>query len=434
MSRTTFRRFVAGTAICGVVASALAVPFGAYAQQDERGGMLFQLRLAERLQFRDAESPEPEENGQSTQLTTDVGLSFSSETRTQRLTADFEAGYRLKDGPMTDGVSGEIVTPTVTLSYREVAAAARFDVSATASSVQLSELSPLDATTSEDSALASDFAELTDVGTRNQIGFDARLSLRDNAPFGIILGVGANDVSYSDLPSGSGLRDKTNGRAFVVGRFDVTKVMQLRSRFQYDIADKDGEETVERFGLSGQAILDRPDGNYRVAGNFSGGDGGETAGLTFGRRIERPNTEFDVQVGLSQAASRDFFLTGNAQYAYEFGSESALGTVTATADRSLSFANGPDEEVITSLSLKGSYALSPLASVSASAQVAQSETIATGDTVDLAQAALSVGYDLSRDWRASAGLRADWRDSSNDVSRESTTFSLSVSRSFDLRR
>ncbi|MEO1222110.1 MAG: hypothetical protein AAFY42_12275, partial [Pseudomonadota bacterium] len=63
MSKAVFRRIAAGTAVCAVLTVGVAVPFGAFAQQSEQGGMLFQFRFAERFQFRDSDSPDPEENG-----------------------------------------------------------------------------------------------------------------------------------------------------------------------------------------------------------------------------------------------------------------------------------------------------------------------------------------------------------------------------------
>ena len=434
MSRFTTRRLTAVTAIGAVMTLVVAVPFGAWAQQNDRGGMLFQLRLAERFQTRDSTSPDPDENGTTNQFITDLDLSFSSETRTEAISLDFGAGYRLADGPTTDGFVGTLASPTLSLSYSQDAATASLDVTVTASQVQLSEVSPLDVSTSEDRPLASDFAELTDGGTRQQIGFDARLSLRDDAPFGLIFGLGANDISFTDLPAGSGLQDRSSLRLTTTGRFDVTKVLQVRAGLQYDFIERDGEDEIERFGFNGRAVLTRPDGNYRVLGNFADGDGGAQAALTFGRRIERPNLEADFALGMTRSAEETLIATGSARFAYEFGPESALGTVTATADRDVSFASGSEEEIVTSLSLASSYAISPLASLSASAQLAQSEGVVTGDTVDLAQAGVNFRYDFAQDWRATAGVTADWRDPSDDASSESTTISLTVSRSFDLRR
>ncbi|MEL6641384.1 MAG: hypothetical protein AAFP98_08750, partial [Pseudomonadota bacterium] len=268
MSRFTLKRMTAVTAIGAVMTTVVAVPFGAWAQQNDRGGMLFQLLLAERFQVRESTSPDPDEDGTTTQLITDVDFSFSSETRTEAVTLDFGAGYRFADGPTTEGFEGTFASPTVALSYSQDAAAASFEVTATASRVELSEVNPLDVTTSEDSPLAADFAEITDGGTRQQIGFDARLTLRDDAPFGMIFGINANDISYSDLPAGSGLRDRSGLRLTATGRFDITKVLQVRAGLQYDLVEKDGEDQIERYGFNGQAVMARPDGNYRIAGNF----------------------------------------------------------------------------------------------------------------------------------------------------------------------
>lgn len=433
MSRTTLRRIAAGTALCGVVAAALAVPLGAFAQQNDRGGMLFKLRLAERFMTRNTTSPDPDVDGTRSALTTDVDLSFSSETRTETATLDFNSGYRFVDDETTDGYEGEWADPRLTFSYSQVAASARMRVTAFASSVSLSEVSPLDAPSAEGESVPVDFAELTDSGTRQQLGFDARLALRTDAPFGMIFGLGMNDISYTDLPAGSTLRDRSSLRLTATGRFDVTKVLQVRSGLQYDLVDKDGEDEIQRVGLNGQAILTTPDGNYRLSGNLAGGDGGEKTAFRVGRRYELAQTVLDGDIGFT-LASDSFFVTGSAALEYEFGPESALGSVTATADRDINFAGASGDEVVTSLALASSYALTPLANVSLSAQLAQSEKIDTGDTVDLAKAGLSVSYDFDQNWRANAGVSADWRDPSDASATESTTLSLGVTRSFDLRR
>ena len=423
-----------GTALCGVLGTAVAVPFGAFAQEDDRGGMRFQLRLGERLRFRDRKSPEPAEDGTHSSLTTDVGVAFSSETRTEAVRLDFGTGYSLVDGPTTDGYEGRFSDPTLSLSYSQDTAASRLSVTATASSVHLSDVSALDVPTAEDEIVPVDFAALTDVGTRQQLGFDARLSLRRDAPFGLILGVGANAISYADLPAGSSLRDRTGLQLTATGRFDVTKVLQVRAGLQYDHIDKDGAENVDRLGVKAQAVLSRPDGNYRVWGNIADGDGGGQVALSMGRRYELPDTVADIAFGVTRATTEEFVLTGSALYERGFGPESALGTLSAKADRDLSFASGSDEELVTSLSLASGYALTPLANLQVSAKVGQAENLATGGTVDLAQAGVSVRYDFDRNWQASAGISAEMRDASDEAPSESTTLSLGITRSFDLRR
>lgn len=434
MSRQTFQRIAVGVTLCAVLGTAVATPFGAFAQQDDRGGMLFQLRLAERFQFRDRSSPVPEEDGTTSILTTDVDLSFSSETRTEAVSLDFGSGYQFYEGPTTDGYEGRFADPTLALSYSQETASARFSVSATASSVQLSETSALDAPASEGEIVPVDFADLTETGTRQQLGFESRLALRRDAPFGMIFGVGANAISYADLREGSELRDRSGLRLTATGLFDVTKVLQVRTGLQYDYVDKDGEEPLNRVGLNGQAVLSRPDGNYRVSGNVADGDGGTQAALSFGRRYELPETVADLSLGVTRSTNDGFVLTGRALFEHEFSPESALGKLTATADRGLSFGSSTEEEVVTALSLASSYALTPLANLQVSAKVAQSESLADGDTVDLAQAGISLNYAFDRNWRGSAGVSAELRDPSDAGASESTTLSLGITRSFDLRR
>ena len=434
MSRQTIQRIAVGATVCAVLGSIIVVPLGALAQQDDRGGMMFKLRLAERFQWRETNSPDAEEDGTHTSLTTDIALSFNSETRSEAISLDFGAGYRLVDGPTTDGYEGRFSAPTLRLTYSQETASARFEVSATASSVELSETSPLDAPTVEGESIPVDFADLTESGTRQQLGFDGRLALRRDAPFGMIFGVSANDISYSDLPAGSGLNDRSSLQLTATGRFDVTKVLQVRAGLQYNLVDRDDEEKVQRVGLNGQAVLSRPDGNYRVSGNVADGDGGAQSQLTLGRRFELPQSVADIAFGMTRSATEGFVLTGSAKFEHEFGTESALGLFSATADRDVNFENGTDEAIVTSLALASNYALTPLANLRVSAEVAQSENLANGDTVDLAQAGVTVSYDFGRDWRANAGISAEMRDPSGAEASESTTLSLGVSRSFDLRR
>jgi len=105
-----------------VLTTTVALPLTAIAQNSE-GGFLMQLRLAERFISRDANGPI--ENGTTQQAITDLGLSVSSETRTEALTFDLGGGYRFVDGPGRDGFEGEFTDPNVRLTYRQQAAMGR---------------------------------------------------------------------------------------------------------------------------------------------------------------------------------------------------------------------------------------------------------------------------------------------------------------------
>jgi hypothetical protein len=395
--------------------------------------MWTQLRLTERFLTRDTTSPDPTVDGITNQLVTDFDLDFSSETRTEKITLDFGAEYRFTDGPTTDGFEGDFMAPELRLRYDQTAASASFMVTATASQVDLADVSPLSVTTSTDEALASDFADLEDGGTRTQLGFNSRLTLRDDAPFGLILGFLVNDISYQDLPAGSTLDDSTTARADVIGRFDISEVLQVRAGVYYAYTETDGAPQTDRYGINTSATLARPNGNISVSADRSDGDGGAITNLSFGRSFELPQTKTNFALGVSQATDDTFYATGSASLEHDFGRDSPLGPFTVSADRSVTLTGRTDEEVVTSLSMGGSYALSPLATLRMGANLGQAEEVASGDTVTLSEVSLSLGYQLGTHWRAAADLRGKRRDPSDSGVTESTTLSVSLSRIFDSR-
>lgn len=427
---------MSGTAICAALMAAVTLPLGAFAQDDTKGGFLMQLRLAERLQWRDTSSNDPTTNGQVVDATTDVDFSLSSETRQEAISLDFGSGYRFRDGPMTDGYKGSFTDPNLRLSYTQTAASASFSITATATQVDLADISALSLSTSSDDALASDFDEVADGGTRTQFGVNTRLSLRDDAPFGLIFGLTAEDISYSDLPAGSTTRDRANARLTTTGRFDITPVLQARAGLHYEIIDRDGAARVDRYGLTTSGILTRPGGEIRASATVSGGDGGTQTSLRFGRSYTLPQTTASFALGATQTATDAIFMTGNAAFEHDFGPDSALGSVSLSADRTIAVGGLSDEEVVTALSLASSYALSPLATLRLNAELGQTEDIDSGDTVTLSEIGLSLGYRMDNNWRANAAIHARQRVGDPDAGRDrdSTTLSLGLSRTFDLRR
>lgn len=435
MSKASFKRILSGTVLCAVLGLGVIGPFGAWAQQQmgERGGMLSTLRLSERLLGRSTSSPDPAADGVTTQALTTFDYTFSTETRTEMLTFDASGAYRFADGPATDGITAGFTDPALRLRYDQTAAAASLMVVASAAQQDLADISPLSAADSSGEALPPDLADLQDGGTRRQLGFNTRLSLRDDAPFGWELGLRVNDIAYADLPTGSSLKDSIGARADVIARFDITPVLQTRAGVHYSYTQTDGAPQTDRYGLQASASLARPNGAYTLATDYSDGDGGAIAAVSLGRSFELPRTKTDIALGMTRASDATLFVTGSASLAHEFGDSSALGPLTLAADRSVTLTGRSDEEVITSLSLGGSYALSPVARLRVSAELGQAEEVATGDSVTLSEAALALNYDLGRDWRAGADIRAKSRNPSGSAATDSTSFGISLTRRFEAR-
>lgn len=431
MSRAILRHMTVRGAVSTVLGLGLALPFGAWAQ--DQGGMLMELRLAERFVARDTTSPDPSLDGTTTQAITDLDFSFSSETRTQALTLDVGAGYQFTEGPNTQGYEAGFTDPSLRLGYQQTAAAASLQVSASATQVDLADVNPL-SLRDEEGGLVRDLTSLEDGGTRRQLSFNSRLTLRDDAPFGLIFGLSVNDIAYTDLPDASTLSDSISARVTGTARFDINPVLQARLSLHFINTDTENEPQSDRYGINAQTVLTRPNGDITLSGNHADGDGGSQTNLQLGRSFVLPQTEANVAVGLTRASSETVFVTGAASLEHDFGAGSPLGTLTAGIDRHVNFNTASDEEIITSLSLASSYALTPQATLRLSTNLAQAETVSSGNTVDLAQVGLSLGYAFDRDWQGTASLQANLRDPDDDTATESTTLSLGVTRTFDVRR
>ena len=436
VSKIPSKRSASVAALVAVLTSSVVLPLTAIAQSSE-GGFLMTLRLSERFISTDVTGPDDATtNGTTTQAITNVGLQVRSETRTEQLTFDLGGGYRFVDGPNGDGYEGEFTDPNLRLTYGQQAADSTIRVSAFASRTDLDDQTSLSQLQGAGGALDPDFADLTteDGGTRDRLSFDARLTLRDNAPFGLSFTLNVEDYSYEGLPDDSALADFTYARVGTAARFDITQVMQANLGVHVSQTDNDTDDATTRYGIDAGLILTQPNGTITLDLSATDGDDGGQIHLSAGRSYTLEHTTASFALGASQATNDEVFLTGSASFEHQFAEASRFGSFTATADRQVTREGRGDEDLVTSLSVATNYALSPVANLSLSANYAQSEDIATGDSVDITGANLSVSYALNPDWTASGGIAVQSRDPSGEAATDSTTFSVGLSRQFDLRR
>lgn len=412
--------------------AALVAPFTAFAQQNA-GGLLMKLRLGERFVQRDTTSPDTQVDGTTTQLVTDLDLSISSETRTQAVTLTFGTGYRFFDGPTTDGFDQDFIDPDLRLTYTQVAAASSLSTFATATRVDLAETSPLTLSDDPEGGLTRDFSQLTDGGTRTALAFGGTWTWRDDAPFGLGVTLGIDDISYSDLPAGSTLDDSTSLTLATTARFEISPVLTANVGLRYNSTDFATKDDVTRTALDANATLAQTNGSFGAQFSISDGDGGLQNTLRLSRSYTLPNTTARFGLGLSQVADNDVALTGSASLKHDFSPESPFGSFTASASRDEIVGGRSNAETITSLSLGTDYAINPVAKLLLAADLGQAEDLQSGTTVDLSEVSLSLRYTLSPDWLATAGVRASNRDPSDLAATTSTTLSLGVSRSFNAR-
>lgn len=391
------------------------------------------LDLAQRFISRDASGPT--DNGTTNQAITDVGLTISSETRTEALTFDLGGGYRFVDGPDTDGFESEFTDPNVRLAYRQDAAVSSIDVTAFANRTDLDNQTTLDVALSADGTLDPDFADLTqDGGTRDRRSFQGQLTLRDDAPFGLGFTLNVDDYSYNNLPDDSTLNNFSYARVGATARFDINQVTQVNLGVHFAKTDASGISAIARYGIDAGLILTQPNGQITVDLATTQGDDDDQVHLSAGRSYALEDTTAQFAFGLSRATNDDVFVVGSASLEHSFADSSPWGTFTASADRSLTREGRADEDLVTSLSVQTNYALSPVAGLNLSASYAQSEDILTGDSVDLTAANLSINYALNPEWKASAGIGVQSRDPSDEAATDTTTLSVGITRTYDLRQ
>ena len=391
------------------------------------------LRLAERFISRDASGPT--DNGTTNQAITDVGLTISSETRTEALTFDLGGGYRFVDGPDTDGFESEFTDPNVRLTYSQDAAASSIQVTAFANRTDLDNQTTLDVALGADGTLDPDFADLTqDGGTRDRLSFQGKLTLRDDAPFGLGFQINIDDYSYNNLPDNSSLSNFSYARFGTTARFDINQVTQVNLGAHVAKTDTSGASTIGRYGIDAGLILTRPNGQITVDLAATHDDDGDQVHLSAGRSYVLEDTMAQFGLGLSKATNDDIFVTGSADLKHTFADNSPWGSLTASAERHLTREGRTDEDLVTSLSVQTNYALNPVAGVNLSASYAQSEDILTGDSVDLTAANLNVTYALTPEWTATGGIGIQSRNPSGEATTDTATLSLGITRTYDLRR
>lgn len=430
VSRPSLRTCVSTAALCGTLGASIALPFTALA---EEGGMLMQLKLGQRLLGREVSSPDPALEESSVQAITDIAFSLSSETRTQALKLDLNAGYRFVDSDDGAGFVGGASDPSLKLTYSEVAASASFNVTATASRSNLRYANPLDTGRGPDGSLSPDFADLTGDGTRTALGFAAQMSLRDDAPFGMTLSLGLDEVTYDDTTNPA-LNDSTRIRLGLENRFDISEVMRATLGLHYSLTDIDGSATRDRYGIDAGLVITRPNGTIGLTLTGADGTDGQQTGAQITRSYNLERTQVQIGLGATQATTGKTYVTGLASLNHSFADDSAFGPIKINARREMGLGSADQEQMVSSLTASTSYAVSPQVTLSARAGFAQTEDVASGSVTDIANAGLNVAYALTPDWAVTGGVSGQLRDPDGGARATSTTLSLGLTRSFDVRR
>jgi hypothetical protein len=362
-----------------------------------------------------------------TRLVTGLAFAIASRTPISELALSGRTNLGVEIGSGSDDAESLLDGAQLGLSYDRAVPTGSLAVDATVRRDEVGFLRDLSDFIDEGGSidLPDDFDDLEGEGTRLASSFDATLTLRDAARFGITLSAGLGDVRYDDVSSDdlSDLRRIDLGLGF---RFDLTEVARLNSTFRASQEDEDGVEEV-RFGADMTGSIERPDGSITGRLAVDEADEGVRTALSFGRSLERPLGTYAGSIGLSHSASGELSFNGTLSIARDLprGALSlSLQQATGSAD--------DGEELETSLSAGWTRELTPRSSLSLETLFGRTENLETDDRVQVAEVGVTFDQSVTQDWSLVLDYRYRQRDESGEDRASGQSLSLSLSRNWDL--
>jgi hypothetical protein len=409
-----------------LLAGASFAPAAAFAQD---GGLSASLVLSERLEAARNRALSPDGGDITLQSVTTLNYGFLSETRTQSLA--FDLGLGLNGSLISEGdPSFSLGERSLALDYGLEGATSSLDVSFGASQSDVAFLRPLsDFIEDGGLVLPEDFDDLTGSGTRTDLSFGARMTLRDDAPFGITLSADANDVRYRDTTDPE-LVDSTRLGFGFSGRFDIGPAIQATAGLRYSIAQEDGGAESDSITYRADITLAEPRGELGFGLSLTPSEDGTQIGVDLSRSFDLPGGSLGGQIGVTLTSDESQVLTGGLDYTREL----PLGEIAASFDHSVATDAGQTGDVTTSLSLLASTALTPDINASLNAGYARYEEAGSDVVTSIADLGATVSYAFAPDWSLSAGASYILRDPSDAEAAAAQSLSLTVTRSFDMRR
>jgi hypothetical protein len=220
----------------------------AWAQDDRADGPVLSIGLNERLEWSSNPSLAADSAGGRLVSNTRLTFSLSDSTALSRFELTGNTGLRIVDSAAS-GFNATVADPRIALAYSRLGATSQLDINAGLRINDIAFLRPLTDFIGPDGVLdlPTDFDDLRGSGTRQSLQFGVKLSLREDAPFGLVLAAGVTDLRYIDVTNPD-LTDNTRGYLRATARLDITEVTQATIGLGYRTFI-DGNDTNGTLGL-----------------------------------------------------------------------------------------------------------------------------------------------------------------------------------------
>ncbi len=417
-----------GRALALAAAGSLALSLPVFAQSDDRGGVTISMNVAESLNVTRNPGLVPGGDDVAFQSITALGFGYLTENRTQSFAVS--AGVDLRAVFGTDiETEFELGDRVLDLSYALDGARSTLDLVFGARQIDIQYYRPLeDFTVNGEFVAPESFDDLIGNGTRTDLSFDGGLSLRDDAPFGILVGLDAYDVSYRNTTAPD-LVDSTRVGFDIDTRLDLNPVIQAIAGVRYSYFTDDNGVEDDSVTLSAGMSFAQPTGSLAFNIFATPADAGTQYAFDVSRRMEFPDSALEATAGVALTATDTAIVTGGLSYELLRPN----GVLNASFDHTVGSDAGVVGDVTTTVAVQGETALTPDLSAALSAVYARNQEFESDTITVIADFGASVEYALSADWSLGAGANYVVRDSNVVDTAASQSLSLTVTRTFDAR-
>lgn len=448
------------TALTGGMAAGLASYQGALAN-----GMELTFSVDERLEAGRNLSLEPGGNETSFLSTTDLGFRYSTETRTQMLTATADATLRAGELPEGDnGITG-FSDPRIGLSYSLTSANSSLSLSARASQTDLTIPRPLSDFENEEGELVlpEDFDELNTTGTRRSYNLGATLRTGLESPLSFTLGATASGIDNDGTGSDSSRLGLTASSSLVLTTLDTGTASVRFNKFDSDdgsertttglslgysreiseaasLSAQLGWQRTEVEGSDGDSVdtgltgsltfgLDRPNGTIGITYSAARDQDGPRQTLRLSRKLDLPLGSLSGSLGLTSKDGGEADIVGSLSLRREL----PTGNLSLSVNRGITTTSDDTERLSTAVAFGYRHTINDLSGLGLSLSYGVTENGGNART-DKGDLTLSYSYALTEDWSLNSGVTHRLRDSSDTEAARSTLLFVGVSRDFTVLR
>lgn len=400
----------------------LATPL--IAQDGGNGGLQFRFNFDQRFDGIRQTNEETGESESRRRIETDLDLTLSSETRTQRLA--FTLGGALNGTSASDTDREQPLAfrdPSAGLSFRQRGTTNEFNTSVRYTSQDLAFAESLRDLLDDQDNNSDDLNE-GNRGTRHRTQFTLDYRGGIDGPLEHGVRVVYRDTRYTD---GATQSDQTRLSARLNGAADLTPALRLNGALNFSRTERENDSEPEdesslNLALSTTVRADRIGLTFGLTNTDAGQR--RSLGTAWSRNLRDGN--IGVNINLSQATDDTLGWTGGFRYTQAFPN----GNINARWNTGFDTDDNDVESRRNTLSASYNHQLFALTSMNFSVATSRTETLAEGDRTDRVEVGFGLRQQLNKDWAFNIGARREFESEVDADDTTSDTLFFSIGRDF----